>query len=441
MGLFVIAAFWAPNALAAQGPPVSSQVTDLDSLVALARAVNPEIDAARHRVAAAQARIGPASTLPDPMLGVGVMNLPLTEPGFGDMMTMATVAVGQMVPFPGKLSLARAATERELEAAEARLRGVELDVTASVQKAYFDLVYADRVLQVLENSEGLLVGLTQLTESRYGVGVGSQQEVLVARVQAALPAETAVSLAEERRGALARLNALLDRPSATPIGELAIPERVARAAISPDVSQIRFASESLGSRVESSPLPQLEAVQERALQNSPALRAHEAEIAAQTIHLEQARKAHLPDFDLSVQYGLRTQHADMASFMISVPVPIHRSGRQAQDVLGAQAELAALQAQHHAMVNQIRSEVAEQHGALERDRAHLALFIKSVIPQGRAALESATVAFQTNRGEMRTVIESQATLYEYEIAYQRALTDFAAGLAELERIVGAEVLP
>ena len=51
------------------------------------------------------------------MLGVGVMNLPVTDPGFDDFMTMETVAVGQQLPFPGKLSLELRAAEQEARAA------------------------------------------------------------------------------------------------------------------------------------------------------------------------------------------------------------------------------------------------------------------------------------------------------------------------------------
>ncbi len=66
--------------------------------------------------------------------------------------------------------------------------------------------------------------------------------------------------------------------------------------------------------------------------------------------------------------------------------------------------------------------------------------MKSIIPQGRAALESATSSFQVGRVDFLTLLENQATLYNYETAYYRSLTTFAARLADLERIVGKEIL-
>lgn len=439
----VLALLFAATGGAAQdaGPVLRGNGAAVDSLVAQAVRANPAIHAASRRVEAARARTGPAGALPDPMVSAGVMNLPVTEPGFADFMTMKTVGVGQRLPFPGKLSLARRAAELELRAAEAMADEVRLEIATEVRKAYYELAFLDRSLELVERGQALLVDLIRVTESRYGVGTGGQQDILKASVEAARLADEAVALTETRRAKLARLNAVLDRPSQTPVAEPRIPDRIARAAVAEDPSRIRFASDRLGSRAADSPLPPLELLQERAVRNNPGLRAHEAEIAASAARLELARKAHLPDIDLSIQYGQRDDRSDMLSLMLAVALPLHRKDRQDAQVAEAQAELAALQADHHAMVNRIDAEVAESYAALERDRARLALFVRAIIPQGRAALESATAAFQVGRADFLTLLENQATLYDYETAWFRALADFAQSLAELELAVGAEVLP
>lgn len=413
----------------------------VDSVVALALQANPAIHAAGHALDAARARIGPAGALPDPMLALGIMNFPITDPGFRDFMTMTTIGVGQRLPFPGKLGLAQRAAELELRAAQARVEVARLEVEAEVRRAWYELAFLDRSLDVIEDNQNLLVNLIGVTESRYGVGTGGQQDVLKARVETALLAEQAVALAEARRAALARLNALLAQPSETPVEPPAIPLRIARAAVSPTPGDIRFTSAALGARAADSPLPSLEMLQERAIATNPRLRAHEAEIAAQAARVELAGRAHLPDFDVSVQYGQRMDRADMLSVMFSVPVPLNRAERQDEEVAEARARLAAMEAGHHEMVNELRAGVAERYAELERDRAQLALFVRAIVPQGRAALESATAAFQVGRVDFMTVVENQATLYDYEIAYFRVLADFATALAELERVVGAEVLP
>lgn len=440
LALLVVTPAWVAAQQLPAAPVTDGEVSSLDSLVALALEVNPSIHAAARSVDAARARIGPAGALPDPMLGVGIMNLPVGDPGFGELMTMKTIAVRQMVPFPGKLDFARRAAELELRAADARLGAVRLDIAAAVKKAYYNLVFLDRAFEVLDNNQKLLVTFVQATESRFAVGTGGQQDVLQARVEASRLAEEAVAVSEQRRAALARLNALLNRSSSTAVTAPRVPVRIASAAIADDAASIRFASAALGARATASPIPLLEDLQDRAILNSPVLRAHEAELAAQSARVELAGKAHLPDFDMSLQYGQRDGRSDMLSMMVSVPIPLRRGERQDQQVAEARAELAALEASRHAMTNDLRADVAVQHAQLERDRAQLALFVQSIIPQGRASLESAVSAFQVGRADFLTLLENQTTLYNYETAYFRALTAFASSLAELERIVGTEVL-
>ncbi|HET7604204.1 MAG TPA: hypothetical protein VFK36_14360, partial [Gemmatimonadales bacterium] len=100
--------------------PLAAQATaptgsaPLDSLVVQALAVSPVIHAATARVKAAQMRIGPAGTRPDPMFMAGVQNFPVSEPGFADFMTMKMVGISQTFPFPGKLSLQTRAAEDEV---------------------------------------------------------------------------------------------------------------------------------------------------------------------------------------------------------------------------------------------------------------------------------------------------------------------------------------
>lgn len=67
--------------------------------------------------------------------------------------------------------------------------------------------------------------------------------------------------------------------------------------------------------------------------------------------------------------------------------------------------------------------------------------MKAILPQGRAALTSATAGYQVGRADFLTLLDSQATLFSYELTYFRVLSDFAKTLAELERVVGEEVLP
>lgn len=435
----LLALAWPLGYAAAQSPSTDTE-TNLEMLVAHAMSVHPAIRAAEDRVDAAQAAISPAGALPDPMLGLGITNFPVSDPGFDGPMTMKMVGIGQMIPFPGKLDLRTRVAEKELAAAEARVHAARWEVEQEVRSAYYQLAFYDRALEVVNNNAELLANFIQVTQARYAVGTGAQSDVLKARVEASRLAEEAARLTEQRRAALAQLNAALDRPSDTPVESPQVPERIARAAVADSPEEIRFASASLGARALNSPLPSLVELQDRAVQENQTLEAYQAMIAAQAARLELAGKAYLPDFNVSLQYGQTSVGSDVVSAMVSVPIPLHKESKQDARVAETRALLSALEADLNARQNQVRAEVAQAYADLEKDRAQLGLFVKSIIPQGRAALESATASFQVGRVDFLTLLDNQTTLYNYETAYFRSLTSFAQGLAEVERVVGAEIL-
>lgn len=425
---------------AGQVPSAGPATHNVDELVAIALEANPAVLAAQQRVDAAEARIASSGAFPDPFLGLGVMNMPVLEPGYGDEMTMNAVTLAQSVPFPGKRALARRTAELEREAARSELEQVRLATSRDVRIAYYRIALRDRSLEILARSQRLLLDLIASAESRYAVGTGGQDAVLVGRVETAHLAVEAAELSEQRRADIASLNGLLARNSDAALTVGGFPPAIVALAI-PETGEIRFASAALGSRLESSPLPDIGVLEARALAASPMLRMHEARIEAQETRVELARRGHLPDFDLSLTWGQRFSHPDMVSVMVMIPLPVHRASRQDAGRAEQEAVLASMRAEHDALVYEIRSELARLVGQIEAQRSRLALLVGFVLPQAAAALESSTASFQVGRTDFRTVLQNQAAVYNYETDYHRALGDFAIALAELNYVVGEEVLP
>lgn len=425
--------------------PQASDSTALDVLVTRALAVNPALAAASARIDAARHRVAPAGARPDPMLMAGVQNFPLSAPGFSDAMTMKMVGVSQTVPYPGKLALRTRAAEDEVVAARAELDEARLDVTRQVKSAFYEIAFLEHALDVVARNQAVLTQVVRIAEARYssggsGAGAGSIREVLTARVEETKLADEASALHERRRAALAGLNALLDRPDDTPAGQFTVPEHIARAAIA-DSARARFISGALGARAAGSPLPPLDVVQQRAIAGNATLRMHEARIAAQAARVALAAKDSRPDIDVSLQYGQRNAASDMVSAQVSFPISVQKGRKQDEEIAAARSDLAALHAEHRASVNTLRAEVATRYGDVERARTQLALYARGLLPQARAALDAATVEYQVGRGELRAALDAQSTLFNYDVMYWRALSDFATSLASLDQLVGAEVLP
>jgi cobalt-zinc-cadmium efflux system outer membrane protein len=419
---------------------VSTGEVQLDALIVDALERSPLTSAASARVMAANARIRPAGTRADPRLMAAVSERAMRTPGPAGL-DMFTAGVSQNFPWPGKLALRTRAAALDAVATRSTLDAARLGVVRAVKEAYYDLAYLDEALAIARRNQTVLVEVVRVSEALYSTGAGGQQDVLQARVETARLAETASRLAEGRRAALAQLNAARDRESDTPVDRATVPPRLARAAIAADVATVRFSAQTLGARVADSPFPSPAVLQDAAVRSSPILREDEARIAAQAARVELARKEYRPDVDVSLQYTHRVALPDLVTAQVSIPLRLQKSAKQDEAVAEAVAELAALEADHRAAVTVVRARVATLLSDLERNRTQLALYVKAILPQSRGGVTSALASFQSGRASLLSVLDLQNTVFTYETAYYRSLSDFAKELAELEQVTGGPVLP
>jgi cobalt-zinc-cadmium efflux system outer membrane protein len=352
---------------------------------------------------------------------------------------MRMVGITQRIPYPGKLRLARRAATAEQEAAQAELEQVRRNIARDIQTAYYELAFLDSALEIVERNRSVLAAVIAVTEARYAVGTAEQAELLESRVEAAALADEAAAITERRNAIAARLESLLAGSASAPV-HARIPAPIADAATPRSTDRIRFTSNALGARASDSPLPPLDVLLQTALSNSASLGDHAAEIRGAAARASLARRAVLPDIDFSLQYGQRDARPDMLTWIVSAPLPLFKGRRQDRENAATRADLDAARSDSVEAANTLRAQVAAAHAAAERHRTRLALYAVSVIPQARAALTSATASFQVGRAQFRTLLTTQAALFRYETEYLASLTEFAKAVAELERLVGQEVL-
>lgn len=433
--------------LLAAGPvsALSAQDATLAAMLLRADSANPEILAARATAEAAAARVPQAGAIPDPVLGLGVMNFPVTDPSFSrEMMTMTTIQLGAQLPLFGKLGLREDVARHQAEAAQWEIERVRQKVRADVKASYYEIYFVDRALDVTRRNEALVADFAGLTSARYGVGTGAQTDVLKAQVERTRLDDQIVVLRERRASAAARLNALLAGSTAVSVPAAQLPEAVRAAALAPGTGEIVFTSAALdaqGRTTRPAPgIPDVAELQRLALAYNPMIQAHVRRVAAQEGAVSLAGKAKLPDVHISVAYSRRADFGDFMNLMVSVPIPIFAGRKQDQGVLEQSAVLSQHRAMHAAMVNEINAEIASLAAGLARARDQLVLLNDGILPQARTGLSSATAAYQVGRVDFLTLLDAQVTLYRNELDYHRLLADFAGDLAALERAVGKEVM-
>ena len=401
-----------PIGAAAQAVP--SDTLTVAAAIRLALGGNPMLSAARFAADGAAHRAGPAGALPDPQLQFGLMNRMISQFGSTmDPMTMNQVQLMQMLPWPGKLGNARRAAEHMAGAARADADEQALMLEAQVRMAYYEVADADRALDVMRRTQGLLRDFLQISTTMYAVGSATQQDVLRAQVEVARMGEEIIRMGQERVAMAARLNALLGREAMVPVPAVELPEPAGEP-------------------------PPTDSLIARALTQRPALRAGTERVAAAAATLAGARRELFPDLQVGVAYQSRPAYENMVSLMVGISLPIFASRRQ----LPMRRQMAAMrdmsQAELLALRNETVARIVETRARAVRDRDLVQLYRSGILPQARGAVQAALASYRVGRVSFMQLVDNQMTVNQYEIETIRLLADYQQALGELIALIGGE---
>jgi outer membrane protein TolC len=331
-------------------------------------------------------------------------------------MTMKEISLSQKFPFPGKRPLLKEAAEKEAEAASAEVEEMNNRVIKEVKTAYFDLSHVHRASAVTKKNKEILENFVKIAETRYKLGRGLQQDLLKAHLEVSKMVDELIMLDQQKLAFEAKLAGLLNRPPGAPMGQ-------------PDEVEFRK-------------LPiVLEDLQQAAIEANPTLKGLKKMIESKQTGHKLAGMAYYPDFNVRLSYGQRDDAPDMyrrdlLTAMVEVNLPIFSGSKQDRKVLETAAEIQTAEAQFHAAKNEILYMTASMASMVQREERKLELYRTGIIPQATLQTHSALSAYTVNSVDFLTLLDSQMTLYRYELEYHRALTEYEKNLANLEWVVG-----
>jgi outer membrane protein TolC len=405
--------------------PLSSQAqsekkyVNVNQLVEEALQNNPEIQAAKKRWEVYKERVPQAFALEDPMFGFGIINLPTNFSFRDEDMTMKEFSISQKFPFPGKRPLMREMAEKEAEAVSAEIHGKIHQVIRDVKTVYYDLSHVYRTTQVIQRNKEILENFAKITETRYAVGEGIQQDVLKAHVEVSRMLDELIMLAQKKRALEAKLNAILNRSSETQVGE---PEEVV-------FRKLPFTIEEL---------------QKMALEMNPTLKGMKKMIEAKEKAHALAKREYYPDFNFRFAYGQRDnapdmKRRDMLTGMMEMNIPIFYKSKQDRKVAETKAEILVAEAQYRAMKNEIFFMIADMSSMIQRVERQIDLYKMGIVPQASLQVNSAMSAYRVNKADFMTLLDSQMTLYKYELEYHQALTEYEKNVASIGAAIGKQL--
>jgi len=118
---------------------------------------------------------------------------------------------------------------------------------------------------------------------------------------------------------------------------------------------------------------------------------------------------------------------------VEINIPIFYKSKQDRKVAETKADLQSAEAQYRAMKNEIFFMIADMDSMIQRSEKQLQLYQTGIIPQASLQINSAMSAYRVNKADFMTLLDSQMTLYRYELEYHQALTEYERNVANLGR--------
>ncbi len=396
-------------------PPAGSPVT-LEELIREVEQRNPDIAAAQLGYQAATHVAGQVSAFPDTQVMVQhfAVGSPRPFAGYSNS-EFAYIGLGasQEIPYPGKRGLRAQVASQEAEARRFQADSSRRSVVDQLKGIYFRLAYLQETLGVLERNDEVLRDVQKITESRYSVGQGNQQEVLKAQLQHTKILQEITMHHREVGQMQAQLKQLLNRVQDNP-----------------NIQTVPLTLRSIPYTASQ--------LMELVKQQNPDIKAQQQMVKQSESQVELSRKEFRPDFN--VQYIWQHTNGDtrdyyMATFGINLP----NRGRRKAEL--AQAEANREQAKRMLEGEQQRrlAEVQDQFVVAETSAEQLKIYKEGLIPQSEATLRSAQAAYQSGKQDFETLLNSFLDVLGLQIEYQRELADHETALARLEALTGVDL--
>lgn len=384
MRRFLIAPLLAAIPGAAMAGPIS-----FDDALARAGEDAPLLESRAEQVRARQSAARAAGQLPDPRLGIGIDNFPVSgPPAFSfsqENMTMERIGIEQAVPNLAKRRAEKQQAEVGIAEAEARSAVDLRRVRVAAGLAWIDAFYAQKRLEAIDIVLERLRKLPPAAATAVVAGTGRPAQSLGIQQAVAELEDRHSTIAAELGRARAELTRWTGEADPRPAG--AVP----RLKLSPS---------------------ELDA----ALARHPELEMASANLRQAMAGVDVARAEKRPDWDFSLSFQRRDpRYGNMVSLGATMSLPIFPGRRQNPRIAAAASEAAAARADRRDLRRMLKAELeaglaehAMHHEQWRRAR-------ETLLPLARQRAELERASYGAGRAGLLDVIDAEAMLARTEI--------------------------
>ena len=391
----------------------------LQDLINTAIDVSPKLSMLRAKRNVAENKIPQNSNLPNPMLMLGLMNLPTNTFSFNqEPMTQKVVGLQQSIPFPGKLSSMEDAAAIDTLIIDKEIKDAENEIRKNVKNKYYSLSFFRKSIQLAKESKKLLEKISDVVSTKYSVSTANQQNLIKVQLEITNISDRIEDLKSKESSTLSELNALLLKKADSPIQ-----------------TETFDSIKTLDITVK-----QLDSLSRT---NRPFLQGIQLSQEKGKLKQKVAEKDYLPNFTLGVQYGQRDMlhktgmaQSDFLSFSLGISLPINYGGKISSKVDEAISMQELYSQQYYQALQYLNGVFGTDVADLNSLKERISLFEGGLLPQAQQNLSSTMASYQVNKVDFINVIDAQNQLFKIETNLYKLKTDYLKKIAELEFLTG-----
>ena len=383
--------------------------------------VHPMVQMQEAGKEAARDRIAMKSSLMNPMLMLGVQNMPTNSFSFSDdPMTSKMIGISQDIPYPGKLSAEAAVAAQDTITAETKITEAQNELARDIKQSYFEIFHLQRSVMTNEHHTAALDELIFAAHEKLATGKTTQAEVLDLELERS---DIESEIADEQ-SMLAMRRADLMRAVGGAIDSLTMPAGLSLPPLSQTVAEL----DTL-------------AAHKRAT-----LIGLRSEADQQTLSIDRANLDKYPDFNVSLQYMQRSaimdgvRAPDMVNATVGIELPINYGDQRRSQAAEAEAMRTMKRAEERSTMLMIHSELVSQIAKLDGLRKQYDILRHDVYPIVEASLETSKTNYSYGKAGIEQVLRDELALLHREHDRYRLEAEYNKTLAEIEYLTGATLV-
>ncbi len=381
---------------------------DLDRIIDLALERNPIIAGAQGVIAQSEGKQIEAGAYPNPTITVQTADAALRDPSIGRRMGERNMSLSQPLEWPGKRAARQDAADAGLAGATVGLEESKLNLIAEVKTAFYDLLLAERTVDLLQQNLEIVQEVARIVKVRVRSGEGPQFEAVKADVEV-LKAKQEMTKA---RNAVRVKLVGLDTLTAGALGP--------RYKVQGDFRSIRDHLDP-------------EQMATRDLSQHPTLKRQGKLVEQAEFTVTKERQSRMPDVTLFGGYAREVgREAVVAGLSLPTPLWYRQQGHIATALGTQRKEEAELIRARNNLAREINQHAREAETAQDQ----ILVYEEGLLKQAQEALRIAQLSFRQGASSLLDVLDAQRVQRQITVDYNLARFELSLALTRYERALG-----